>query len=75
MSLNLPSNIFYICIYIFFISSSIFYAIKTSRISYEMEKISHTNYKLLVTDINHPVDLENKISYINKDRELSITLR
>jgi hypothetical protein len=60
--------------YIFFISSSIFYAVKTSQYEYKTEKIAAVTYSQIPEEISIN-QYSDRISYIDIDQETAITLK
>ncbi len=60
--------------YVFFISTSIFYAVKAGQYDYKTEKISNSYSLSLVENVGIKTYSE-RISYIDTDSETAITLK
>lgn len=61
--------------YVFMISSSIFYAVKTSQFAYKAENISSVAQSLNMGDEELNKYSKDRISYINTDSDTSISLK
>jgi len=74
-------------IYLFFVTSSIFYAVNTQKYSYEIEALNNmalevgynlnadANTKFVAADLKNINDKKDRISYINKNADTAISLK
>lgn len=74
-------------VYLFFVTSSIFYAINTQKYSYEIDRLNtlalEVGYNLQADkdlnpesqDLSKMLNKKERISYINKNADTAITLR
>lgn len=74
-------------IYLFFVTSSIFYAVNTQKYAYEIETLNtlalevgynlntDTETKLAVEDIKNINDKKDRITYINRNADTAISLK
>lgn len=61
--------------YVFMVSSSVFYAVKAAQFTFQAENINNTFSNVSVAGDSLNKGVGDRISYINKDSDTSISLR
>lgn len=61
--------------YIFFVSSTVFYAVKTSKFSYQSENLVKTTYIVSAPTLENIKTDSSRITYINLKEDTNISLK
>ena len=61
--------------YVFLVSSSIFYAVQTSQFEFQSQQVGNITTSSVINQESIQKNDSNRISYINKDSDTSISLK